>query len=551
LQGTDIQDQIHELEDPIHELCGHGKISELSVQRTICEKRREASLPEPAVEPYHQDTQQLVTGSPASSMEDNHPDRNDQYMLALNPISRQIPEQAVQIGGDQASPVDLPDLSYSPISPVSSMSSVGSPDRFIGPSTTTFQANSAQLVNIVGADVIEPMDSTTISDSHRSDHIDYLNMKEELEFTWQHPDAKQWLENNIASGGADASNDSLSTDGRKQLVIESTQQVHARPFPWNSWEQPPYRQKLLKSVAHSVQTLPLAARYAAGLCGKSPEACVSDWNDLWRSTWDSLGTSLSEMDLPAFLVGWSTVLIDHAIQVPVIIPAFAVAKQLYPQVVSKPVGGSANQPSTSLSSSYMSMTPPKNWNSANVGTKSKKRRFDDGWARDADSCSKPSDSRQTRKETGENCHGASSMSPPLTQLYVALLFSLDPKLMVFHSSHGTRIGFSPNPSNSSTPSTEAFFADKVIFFSSCQVPGCRATFSGDTLDVRKGNHTRHMKTHNGERFYCNECASHYNRFDNLLKHIRKSHPELGLPPAKRRRMPKREICASSGGELEP
>jgi hypothetical protein len=60
--------------------------------------------------------------------------------------------------------------------------------------------------------------------------------------------------------------------------------------------------------------------------------------------------------------------------------------------------------------------------------------------------------------------------------------------------------------------------------------------TGETLDVRKGNYIRHMKTtHGGERFHCVRCSISYNRKDNLLAHSRRLYPELGVPPARRRK----------------
>jgi hypothetical protein len=100
----------------------------------------------------------------------------------------------------------------------------------------------------------------------------------------------------------------------------------------------------------------------------------------------------------------------------------------------------------------------------------------------------------------------------------------------------------------STPSTEYSLTDEVFNFDHCRIEGCHATFSGETLDVRKGNHTRHMNSkHGGERFYCNAfgCLSSYNRDDNLLNHKRKRHPDQDLPPPKRRHPSNREESSIS------
>jgi hypothetical protein len=87
-----------------------------------------------------------------------------------------------------------------------------------------------------------------------------------------------------------------------------------------------------------------------------------------------------------------------------------------------------------------------------------------------------------------------------------------------------------------TPSTEYSCSDEAFDFDRCQVDGCKAMFTGETLDVRKGNYTRHMKaTHGFERFGCHRCSASYNRKDNLLAHYRKVHPDEIVPPRKTRK----------------
>jgi hypothetical protein len=102
---------------------------------------------------------------------------------------------------------------------------------------------------------------------------------------------------------------------------------------------------------------------------------------------------------------------------------------------------------------------------------------------------------------------------------------------------------SSNVSQMDTPSTEFSCAEDA--FDRCSVGGCRTKFTGETLDVRKGNYKRHMKfTHGSKRYYCIACESHYNRDDNLRNHMRREHPDLcthlGILPAKKRRVMKRE-----------
>jgi hypothetical protein len=68
----------------------------------------------------------------------------------------------------------------------------------------------------------------------------------------------------------------------------------------------------------------------------------------------------------------------------------------------------------------------------------------------------------------------------------------------------------------------------------CEHPGCRQEFTGEP-DCRKGNFQRHMKsTHGKERYPCVRCEKSYNRRDNLIAHVRRSHPEQDLPPPRKR-----------------
>src|SRR6478609_1385508 len=60
---------------------------------------------------------------------------------------------------------------------------------------------------------------------------------------------------------------------------------------------------------------------------------------------------------------------------------------------------------------------------------------------------------------------------------------------------------------------------------------CGTAFRGEYARGNLQRHRRHM--HSGTTYYCEavSCRKKFSRADNRLKHYRKDHPEMNVPPA--------------------
>lgn len=258
------------------------------------------------------DDQNTTAVSPTPSFEDRESqDVNGHSDFLVGPRDHRHSAQSEPVTFS-TSPISLPDLTHSPISPVSFISTEvqipfvkGSDDS---PSIRTQQP--VNIVNETGIVTWSPkcrLEAYGIEDASESVTLNFA--KEDLQF----PSVEQWLFNDVDTIKAQSTpfNSSLEDGANSRRGGEN---LRGRSFPWSSWKSPENQSKLLQSISACIQDLPqFVKQFACGIdCDL--EVCAAVWDNEWCTAWDDGAKNLLAADLPAFLHGWCLMLVDRAQQ---------------------------------------------------------------------------------------------------------------------------------------------------------------------------------------------------------------------------------------------
>lgn len=276
------------------------------MQRTVCEKRRGTPPSESAV------NQSTTDVSPIASFEDqDFQDANRQSGFLARSENHQTAEQQPEPTVHQASPTSLPDLTHSPISPVSSIPTEAQ-GPFMGLSRSSFPAKDRQQrINIVNGTASKPFDPDMRLDAYDSGHNGEVTMLDVAIDELRYRNVEQWLSNSLSPSEKQSTPGPLLLDDGT-ASLQAANHLHGRSFLWSCWEQPQHREVLLRSIAQIMRNLPPFVKRIAWIDERDPQACVDVWNGEWCSAWDECEKDLSAEDLPAFLYGWMIMLADHA-----------------------------------------------------------------------------------------------------------------------------------------------------------------------------------------------------------------------------------------------
>ncbi|KAE9962222.1 hypothetical protein BLS_000631 [Venturia inaequalis] len=282
------------------------------------------------------------------------------------------------------------------------------------------------------------------------------------------------------------------------------------------WDSPLVQYPLIgmvESIMHQLQ--PQGAKFVRAL-GERAEKLTKEWNGVLRKQWNARG-DFSEKELPYFLGAWLSkrrTFWEYDLDT----VEYRRDGQTVCSSPTVPLDGQVKMPSRQLHG----LEGENRVRSIDTHQKDVECRVVPG----------PISTAQSDDSLIMSRPATSIISPPLRSFSSATAASTPINGFVWDSP--ANLG-----SASSTPPTEYSFLEEAFEFGHCQLSGCHATFSGETRDIRKGNHTRHMNSkHGGGRFYCDSCPASYNRDDNLLNHKRRRHPDQDLPPLKRRQMSK-------------
>ncbi|KAE9971427.1 hypothetical protein EG328_005573 [Venturia inaequalis] len=282
------------------------------------------------------------------------------------------------------------------------------------------------------------------------------------------------------------------------------------------WDSPLVQYPLIgmvESIMHQLQ--PQGAKFVRAL-GERAEKLTKEWNGVLRKQWNARG-DFSEKELPYFLGAWLSkrrTFWEYDLDT----VEYRRDGQTVCSSPTVPLDGQVKMPSRQLHG----LEGENRVRSIDTHQKDVECRVVPG----------PISTAQSDDSLIMSRPATSIISPPLRSFSSATAASTPINGFVWDSP--ANLG-----SASSTPPTEYSVLEEAFEFGHCQLSGCHATFSGETRDIRKGNHTRHMNSkHGGGRFYCDSCPASYNRDDNLLNHKRRRHPDQDLPPLKRRQMSK-------------